>query len=533
MSGPGETLTLLSSTLSEKLSEKESFQSENIVPTGIQEQLIWAVAGVKGFKPSPRIVQAIMANKVGKTGFFIGGILKNIFWETDKEWFTYPIFNEWPYSRSGRIVGTHKNIQDDGPIRKEILKWWPKAKYKSWYKSKTYKSYYEVYGDNGFFDFDVMSFEQDKKEFEGPVKGWTFVDEPLPKKLLGAIFSRLYKKGLFFLGMTPFEAAIVLDAIEDFETKGARVNRCTATIWENSTTKGKKNSKGTKRGLVTEAEIADTITTTLPDEEDARLYGRVSGSAGRVYKVFDRAYHIRDIDLLSDFMIKSNHYMVMDPHRAYYPFCQWWAVLPNNLYYCYNEWPIWDTFKAYYDEVRKTKPCGLSIEDQADIFKVQDYTQLGYKIKQRWIDSRFAKGTMGDYTSKTLGVVASFADPPASLNFTLAPEEGISVQRDKLRNLLNHNKKLPMNQHNEPGIFWAPHCRNSIRAMERHHLVEGKEEEAETFKDSIDCTRMFLGGLGGKEYIAPEKGKKKKRVRDVEEEIIKDHLKELPGISLA
>jgi len=60
-----------------------------------------------------------------------------------------------------------------------------------------------------------------------------------------------------------------------------------------------------------------------------------------------------------------------------------------------------------------------------------------------------------------------------------------------------------------------PHCRNTIRSLERHFWIEGKEKEDETYKDPIDCLRYIFGGMGEIRYIdhrpKPEQVNKKNR----------------------
>ncbi len=518
-------------TLLEKVSERESFSSAKIIPTGIQEDIIQAVAGAGRHQPNPRVVEVITANKVGKTTMLIGGVLKNIFWENDQEYFDYPVFNAWPYPKDGRIVGTAKNVQEGGPIHQEIKKWWPRARYRSYYRGKHYPSYYEIDGKDGLYTFDVMSFDQDKDEFEGPVKGWTLVDEPPPPDLLGPIFSRFYVGGILFLGMTPIESGLVLDTLGDMEQKGAKINRVSATIWDNSITSGKPNSKGTRRGLMTDEQIAEYITTIPEDEKEARLEGKASSKSGKIYPMFDRAVHIRDFDLQSPYMINANHYMVIDPHPKHYPFMQWWAVTADEKFVCYNEWPTWGTLKAYYDEIRLIKPFSMTFEQMSNVIKIQDYSQLGYKILKRAPDPRYVKAADGPAMGKTLGFLEEFAK--YDICFDLPAEERISVQRERIRAFLRYERNLPINQFNEPKMFWHPQCRNSIRAMERHSWVEGdKEKESETFKDPVDCTRMFLAMLGNTGYIP--KVKEVKRVKaDGDERVAKTFLERFPDCGLA
>ena len=499
---PDYTKSLLKSFWGRAEMLKEAPQEsepDQFIPTGIQEEMIKAIAGVHPYKANPQVVAVITANKIGKTSGLIGGILKNIFWGPENDFFDYPIFRNFPFPKSGRIVGTKENVKVDGAIDAEITKWWPRTKYDRFKDSHPHYKRYEITGKDGQYDFDVMTYNQEPAEFEGPVKGWTLVDEPPPPKLMGPIFSRFYIGGILIMGFTPINCGLLMNWLQDFQAKGVRVNIVTATIWQNSTTRGKPNSQGTKKGLMTDEQIKDYVNTCPTGEEDARLEGKADNKSGKVYPMFSPIIHVRAYDHDSDYLRRANHYMVIDPHRRYYPFMQWWAVTEDEKCICFNEWPTVETFKGkYYDEIRKQVPCRLSLDDFATVIKLLDMEHYGYKIRKRWMDPRFAKATEGDYTSKTEGLVSEFALPPRNLLFELPPCERIAVQRDRIRDMLKVDPHKPVSEFNEPSIFFMPHCKNSIRAFDRHSWLEdtNREGEDETFKEPPDCARIFLGGLG-------------------------------------
>lgn len=307
--------------------------------------------------------------------------------------------------------------------------------------------------------------------------------------------SRFSKGGVLLMSQTPVDAGAVLDLIDDLTEKGARVFKLVATIYDNSITKGKMNSKGTKRGLMTEEEIAEYAKTIPADQQEARLYGRSTGKTGKIYTTFSNIDNVRHYSFANPDVREWNGYCIMDPHDKYYPFIQWWAVLPPGLtgkstFVCYNEWPNIETLGGYYDEKRKTVACNLTPERIARIIKLLDGTQYGIKIVKRGIDPRFARNSEVNYTKQVEGLVMDYHRH--GVDFELPDLKLMSTARDRARDLMKFDKDLGLNAYNEPQILFMPHCVNSIRAVDRHYWEEGTDTEAEQYKDACDCMRMFL-----------------------------------------
>lgn len=478
-------------------SELSRVQGPQFEPTGVMEPVIKSVGEGKYF-----IIFVYCANKLGKTAI-AANILKNIFWEHDPDFFDYPLFREWPFNdasgniiKKGRIIGTVKNTKDTGPIREEVLKWWP-PRYEC---AKGGKTFYSEYVTDTGYDFDVMTYEQKPEELEGPLLSWAWLDEPPPPEFLGPILSRFPHGGIILFTMTPINAGVFIDELQDLEDKGTKIKRITGSIFDNSKESGLANSKGRMRGLMTEQEIKDYVKRIPLHEQDERIYGKITKKAGKVYPDFNREVHVRDILLKPDF----NYYMVIDPHRKYYPFMQWWAVTPDEKYYCWNEWPDKGELGGYYDEMRTLSICPYEIETLAHIIKIKETTGFkfekpnDYQILKRFIDPRFARGTEGEYGRSTEGIRGEYAK--LGLLFESPPHETIGEQRNKIINLMNYDKQKPVSVVNEPAIYFHPRCINSIRAFERHSWDEHTQKENEKYKDPVDCTRYFFSGLGDKRY---------------------------------
>ncbi len=499
----------------------KAMERPEYIPSGAMEPAIPACGIKHGIT---WIVNLQCNNKGGKSA--IGAqIWANIIWENDPVYFDYPLYRDWPfynseYDKDGnmtkkgeciknlRIVGTPENVSDTGPIRTEILKWWPKGRY-TCHKAK--QSYYsKYYTDTGWF-IDVKTFEQSPESFEGPLKSAHWVDEPSKPDLIGAYLSRHSKGGFILFTQTPLNAAPMLDIFEDLRSRRNVKNpieivTIKSTLYENSITKGKLNSKGTKRGLMSDDEVDSYVANCPIDQLDARVFGKDSDKQGRIYKKYDDAVHCRDYDWTDPRFKVANCYCAIDPHDKYYPFISWWAVFPPNKYgicnyICYNEWPDINTFHGkFYDETRRdpNHQCNLSYSDFSDIIKIKDMSQFGFHIVNRGIDPKYSKTTFAQQ---------EFME--AKLKFTAPPVEKIAVKRNLIYSLIDYDESLAINEYNEPKAYIMPHCQNMRRMMKRHYWEDnskaprGKnlEKESERYKEGPDTFRFFLALLGNREYI--------------------------------
>lgn len=470
-------------------------------PTGIQEDIIIPFGWGKY-----DIILVTSPNKVGKTRTAVE-MLKNVFWRNDLDWFDYPAYSQWPYYnndgkpiKTGRITGTVKNTADSGPIRQEILSCWPMDRYKA---MKGYKSYYSQYETDTQWVFDVMTYEQSPDEFEGPLLSWVWSDEPPPDTIVGAINSRFQHGGIWLITATPVRCGMFLDVLDDLEERGKAICRVTCDITDNDKDTGKPNHKGTKRGLMTKEEI-DRYSAGIPeDEKDARLHGKASNKSGKIYGEFTRHIHVDRFhyEIDSELFRMANCYHVQDPTRRFYPANIWVAMLPDGRHVVYNEWPTKETLGVYYDEVRHSMDCPYTPEEIGDFCKVLDGTHYGLTIFDRFMDPYFASGA--EYGRKTETLLQRYAK--AGIRFKLPQRQLIDVQRNTLQQLLKYNHAAPLTEFNRPGFYVMPHCENTIRALERHGWAEGKDSEAERYKDFVDCIRIYLAGVQNRAWESPKR----------------------------
>jgi hypothetical protein len=478
-------------------------------PTGVQEEIITTFG-----RGQHQIILCLHNNKGGKTATAVN-ILKQMFWyDPNDEFFRYQLFRKWPFdAKQGRVVGTVKNTADDGPIRKEIQHWWPKSRFLA---EKLGKKYYSRYLIDTGWEFDVLTYEQEPQEFEGPFLSWTWCDEPPPEKLVGAITSRFIGGGIWLITATPIRCGPFLSLLSDIKDKGGRIVQLNASLFDFSKTSGKPNHKGRMKGLWTDEMIRDYVATIPPDEYDARILGKGNAKSGTIYPMFNRNVHvvggescpIHEINFTSSYARASMCFCTIDPHKKGYPAIQWWMLTPDSDFICYNEWPTKKMLNMYYDEARKSLICPYNAEEISRFIKILDCSHLGLNMQRRAMDPRFGKGTEGEYGRGTESLMTDYAKFLQPV-FELPPAERIDVQRDAIRRLLHWDPSIPVGWHNRPHMYFMPHCINSIRAIERHYWDEEKEAESERYKDFVDTIRNMMALLGHHKYVEPQRPQKK------------------------
>jgi hypothetical protein len=498
----------------------ESQTSGKYEPTGLQEEII-----VNFGQGNFEIILALHPNDVGKTTAGVQ-ILKNIIWPHDPTWFSwwkgFSYFKDKVFNlKTFRIVAQHTNLIETGAIQTEINRWWPQKRFE-WIKGgQHYPS--QCVCDSGWIG-DALSYNQSREEHESKKISILWADEPPPPDLIGAMTSRFSEGMLWLITATPIKCGTFLDIMKDMEDSGTKVKRLTGTAWENSIDpeKGKPNHLKTKYGLRTNEEITSKISRCPKDERDARIYGQASQKSGKIYPTFNRDVHVRYFDLGDPEVKKWNFYMSVDPHHNHYPFYQWWAYTPNGQHICVNEWPTFDTFGAFYDEVRNDYLCPFGPEDLSKFMKIFDGSEMGFINLERFLDPFYGLGAGSGTDAASLAAMYI----QYGIAFTLPARNQIDLQRDVINNLLKYDPMVPTS---EPSIFWMPHCVNSIRMMERHCWDDAGEKETQKYKEGSDTCKIYLAGFADRGYIE----QKKQAVNIVSQyNEINERIKAMPNVSL-
>jgi phage terminase large subunit-like protein len=300
-------------------------------PTGKGYEFIQKVGNNENF-----IVLYSAANGVGKTATG-ANILAHMFWDSPNPFFDLPLFNEFPYRRRGRIVSDPTNI--DKNIIPELKAWFPHGRYNAYKAGKLYESVWET--DTGFH-FDIMSYEQDPREFEGATLGWAWFDEPPPESIFKATVARMRRGGIIFITATPLAgSAYLYDAFVSGRynevqvgNEGAQqvVQRRVGYVEADIESACKEHGV---RGHLNHGDIENIIAEYTEEEKQARIYGKFQHLIGLVFKQWRR-----DVHIVEPFDVTYRDYAVytmLDPHPRNPDAVTFCAVDRNNMWWIVDE----------------------------------------------------------------------------------------------------------------------------------------------------------------------------------------------------
>lgn len=249
-------------------------------PNGKCEQFIRKVGEGGNF-----VVLFSAANGVGKTAAG-ANIVAHLIWGKDSAnpFFGLPMFKDFPFPKRGRIASDPTNIEKN--LIPTLKEWLPDGRYKTSKAGKHFDSIWKT--DNGW-EFDIMSYEQDAKEYESATLGFAWFDEPPPEAIFKATVARMRKGGVIFISETPLYAAWLYDHIianpdQELATKGQRV-------YVEAEVEDACKEHGI-RGHLEHEHILKMIAEYTEDEKQARIYGKFQHLVGMRFKQFSRTIHV-------------------------------------------------------------------------------------------------------------------------------------------------------------------------------------------------------------------------------------------------
>lgn len=247
------------------------------------------------------------ANGTGKST--VGAnILTNLVYGPQNEWFKLPLFEKWPFLKRGRIISDPTTIKSK--IIPELEKWFPKNEVKRFPEAayelgKEGKNYICKIETNTGWTIDIMSTEQDTKEFESADIGFVWIDEPMPKDKFMATLARGRMGMVVIWTFTPLTYSAWIKEWMDEHADGSYADYVEAEMEDACKIHG-------VRGHLEHANIMRIANGYPDDEKEARVFGKFGHLIGRVHKNFKRKIHV-----VKPFPIKEKDYttyMALDPH---------------------------------------------------------------------------------------------------------------------------------------------------------------------------------------------------------------------------
>lgn len=320
---PADEIREISELVEElSLREKENM-CEKYIPNVKSEEFIKMVGSNRVF-----VNMFIAANGVGKS-CTCANIVANICFGPQNQYFkNLPLFEKFPYYKRGRIISDPTTIKTK--IVPELKKWFPSNRYKEhWDTNKDGKNYESRWTTDTGFEFDIMSNEQDTKEFESTDLGWCYLDEPAKKDVYKATVARMRAGGIIFWGFTPLTySAWIKDDVYD-KRDGKNIDYVEADVWANCS-----DIPGT-RGILTKENIDRMISQYSEDETESRINGKFGHLLGRVHKLFNRKIHI-----IKPFKVDKGRYVVVkahDTHPREPDHIVWMAINEKGTKFIVNE----------------------------------------------------------------------------------------------------------------------------------------------------------------------------------------------------
>lgn len=407
------------------------------------------------------VVIGSMANGIGKTSG-VANILGNLVFGPQTKHFDHPTFRNWPYPKRVRYITTPKNVEEIGPFHSEISKWWPKGR---WNSIKAGHNYYSQYTANDWV-IDVMTYDQDASQFEGPSLGLIITDEPPPKSLWSTFASRLRMGGIILVVMTPLtEAAWFFDEV--------------APRHQESIVYGTMEDACIQHGINGHLEhenIQRMIAEMSPEEREARAEGKAMYLRGLIFKTYDENVHVLKQDIKPPF--GAPVWQVVDPHSDK-PFAVTYAFPDaRGDLYIFDEWPNEDFYKMH--------NCQLDIKDYKKIFGDKE---AGLNIERRVIDRHFAD-TASASNKRTLRQELQ----AIGLNYypSYKAEEEMETGIIKVRERFSYDTSKPLSAVNQPKLFINPSCMNTRRSLARWARDPKTGKVLDAYKDFCDNVRYLV-----------------------------------------
>lgn len=248
--------------------------------------------------------------------------------EAPDTFFDYPLYKDFPYLKKGRIISDPTTIKEK--IVPELKMWFPPNRYDVRYDTRKEGKQFEAkwITDTGF-EFDLMTTEQNAKEFESTDLGFCYFDEPIPNDIYLATVARTRRGAIIFWGFTPLKySAWIKDDLYD-KRDGKNIDYIVADVWENC-----EDREGT-RGILKEADIDRMISQYPEVEYEARVNGKFGHLLGLVHKEFEPKIHV-----IEPFDISKENftvYMALDTHARVPDAILWMAVAENGRKYIIDE----------------------------------------------------------------------------------------------------------------------------------------------------------------------------------------------------
>jgi hypothetical protein len=348
-------------------------------------------------------------------------------------------------------VPNHGRVMTDGSlVEKDVIRNLKKmigpGTYSTEKKGRAFES--QWYLESGS-EFDIMTYDQDPKQFEGVELNWAWMNEPSTEQIFKAIIGRFKKGGTLFITATVLGCAWILDEIID--ANNPRYKVVSMDIDENRESVG---------GFLPDDSVDDFLRAMDPEEREARKSGKALKLAGLVFKNYKRDAAFKELP--EDAPDGATVIMATDPHDKIPHYSAWAYMDAEGRLVVYKEHPTEDFWE-------------FADNPWADEYMLADiYNQIEeVKPVRRLLDKRF--GNTAKFGSK-LTVKEMLQD--AGLEYEDWDGSSVAAQNKRIRTYLEQGK-----------IIISRNCMNMDRAMRRHRFldqVSGRAKDDRGQREEVD-----------------------------------------------
>lgn len=227
-----------------------------------------------------------------------------------------------------------------------------------------------------------------------------------------------------------------------------------------------------------------------------RAYGVPTKSIGSRFALFSDRIHVIPDTRVPD---SGTNYHLVDPCAGRNWFMLWIRVDGSGRAFVYREWPGQE---RYIDGVGYPGPWAVPDGKLAD--GKQGTAQKGFgfgldrykeeitgledkePIFERWMDSRYGNSTT---VAKERATTLIEECSEIGFDFLATPGQGVDEGIDMINDWLHYDTRRPIDGTNQPRLYIAESCKNTIYALQEWTGADGKTGAT---KDPIDLLRYFV-----------------------------------------
>ena len=348
-----------------------------------------------------------------------------------------PLLQVCPVPNMGRI-GTEKELVEKDVVRNLKMM----LHYDSFNTEKKMRPFESQWYFPNRSEFDIMTYDQAKKQWEGVELNWVWLNEPSTEDIFTACLGRFKKGGVLFLTATTLGCGWVVDLILD--ANNPRFKVVEMNTYDNAQSKG---------GFLPDDKIDEMLAAQDSEYREARKTGRPLSLSGRVFKNYDEAKFF--VEMASDAPDNAMVMMATDPHDKIPAYSAWGYMGEDDRLYIYREHPSEDFWEYHSNPWTNEDELALLYKEIEDV-----------EPARRLLDKKFGQTTK---FGNKLTVKEMLYQ--AGLVYEDWDGSSLTAHNMKIRTWIDQGK-----------IQISKNCPNMNKALKRHRFLDQTSARAKDEK---------------------------------------------------